>query len=205
MPRTDGGARVGAVLLAAGRSSRFDAGNKLVAEIDGTPVVRHAAETLRDAVVADVVVVVGHESDAVREALAGLGLSIRENPDYTSGKSSSVRAGVVAARDRGWEATVFALGDMPFLDPGSVDALVKQYGTGTESVVAAAHNGQRGNPVLFDAQHYDALAAVTGDSGGRRLLQERGDVALVDTGDPGVIRDIDALADLPERTETSEQ
>lgn len=197
-PSTDGGPRVGAVLLAAGQNRRFEGGNKLLAPIDETPVVEHAAETLLAADAEEVVVVVGHEAAAVRDALGGRTVSFRTNPDHADGQSSSVRTGVEAARDQGWDGAVFALGDMPFVDAASVDALVEQYATGTESIVAAAYDGGRGNPVLFDARHYERLANLTGDSGGRNLLQQRDDVALVETDDPGVTLDIDAREDLSE-------
>lgn len=195
-PRTDGGSRFGAVLLAAGRSTRFEGENKLLAQLDDTPVVCHAAETLLDAAVADIVVVVGHEATAVREALTDLPVSVRTNPDYTAGQSTSVRTGVEAARERDWRAAVFALGDMPFVDSETVDALIERSESGDESVVAPAYDGQRGNPVLFESSRYEALGAVTGDEGGRQLLEQRADVALIETDDPGVVRDIDRQSDL---------
>jgi molybdenum cofactor cytidylyltransferase len=198
--RTDGGQRVGAVLLAAGLGSRFEGGNKLLTPVDGTPLVRHAAETVLDAAVADVVVIVGHDRESVRDALSGLPVSFRANPDYAEGQSTSVRAGVEAARERNWDATVFALGDMPFVSPTSVDALLDRYARGDVSIAAAAHAGQRGNPVLFDSTHYETLADVRGDVGGRQLIEEREDVALVETDDPGVTRDIDDEADLSRYT-----
>ncbi len=199
--RTDGGRRVGAALLAAGLSSRFEGGNKLLAPVDGTPIVRHATETLLDATVADVVVIVGHDAERVRDALSGLPVSFRANPNYAAGQSTSVRAGVDAARERDWDATVFALGDMPFVAPASVDALLDRYDGGDVSIVAVAHAGQRGNPVLFDSTHYETLADVTGDVGGRRLIETREDVALVETDDPGVTRDIDDETDLSKYTQ----
>lgn len=200
-PRTDGGPRVGAVLLAAGQSSRFEDGNKLLAQVDGMPIVRRAAETLLDAAVEETVVIVGHDEDAVRDALSGLPVSFQFNPDYAEGQSTSVRAGVEAARERDWDGTVFALGDMPFVSPATVDALLDRYAGEGESIVAAAHDEKRGNPVLFGATHYETLADVHGDMGGRRLIEEHEDVALVETDDPGVTRDIDYEADLAKYTQ----
>ncbi|MEF8872271.1 MAG: nucleotidyltransferase family protein [Haloarculaceae archaeon] len=200
-PRTDGGPQIGAILLAAGQSTRFESGNKLLAPVDGTPIVRHAAETLLDAAVADVVVIVGQDDEAVRNALSGLPVSFRVNPDYAEGQSTSVRVGVETARERDWDAAVFALGDMPFVDPSSVDALLDRYASGDVSIVAAAYDGKRGNPVLFDSTHYETLADVTGDVGGRHLIETREDTVLVETDDPGVVRDIDDEADLAKYTD----
>lgn len=194
--RADGGARVGAVLLAAGQSTRFEGGNKLLADVEGTPIVRRAAATLLDAAVVEVVVIVGYEADAVREALEGLPVAFRTNPDYAEGQSTSVREGVAVARERDWDGTVFALGDMPFVAVESVDAVLERYATDDGTIFAAANRGKRGNPVLFDETHYGALANVTGDKGGRRLVEDEDGAVIVETDDPGVTRDVDYEEDI---------
>ena len=91
---------------------------------------------------------------------------------------------------------MFALGDMPDVVPSSVDALIDAYGAGAGDALAAAHEGERGNPVLFDARHFDDLADVDGDVGGREILLDGDASALVETGDPGVVRDVDVPGDL---------
>jgi len=206
--RVDQSVRDGAVagvVLAAGTSSRFGEANKLLAELDGEPLVAHAARTLAAAAVDPVVAVVGEDGDQVTEALDGLELPTVDNPDYEQGQAASVRAGVRAVEQRVPAAAgaVFALGDMPAVSPDSVDALVAAYRDGAGTALAAANEGERGNPVLFDATHFPALAAVDGDVGGRDILLTGEDAALVETGDPGVLRDIDTKADL-DRLRTDE-
>jgi len=188
-PRADAG--VAGVLLAGGLGSRFENGNKLLADVGGRPVVYHAAATLADGV-DDVTVVLGHEPERVRAALSGLDVAFVVNDDYAEGQATSVRAGVEAAPDA--DALVVALGDMPFVLPRSVRMLVEAYRAGEGTALAAAYKGQRGNPALFDADHYDALTGVEGDTGGRELLLSEG--VLVETGDPGVRTDIDSREDL---------
>lgn len=185
---------VGGVLLAAGTGSRFGAENKLLAELDDEPVVRRAAETLTGAGL-DPVVVLGHESEAVRSALADLPVSFALNEDYAEGQSTSLRRGVETARERGWDGVVFALGDMPAISPESIELLRRAYANGWGRIVAAACEAKRGNPVLFDATYFDALTEVTGDTGGRDVLMDN-EVVLVETGDPGVLNDIDRQPDL---------
>lgn len=186
------------VVLAAGTSSRYGAENKLLQRVDGEPIVRRAARTLLEAGVEEVVAVVGHEADAVREALDGLDVRLRENEAYEAGQSTSVREGVRDAADWDADAVLIALGDMPFVAPASVTALLRAYEAWDASALAAAYEGQRGNPVLFDARHFDALADVDGDVGGRDILLTADDAALVETGDPGVRRDVDEPSDLPD-------
>ena len=183
--------RVAGVLLAAGSSSRYGGANKLLEPVDGEPMVRRAARTLLDAGLDPVVVVLGHEADRLHEALAGL----VENPHYASGQSTSVAAGV-AALGGTVKAAVFALGDMPWVSEATVRTLVAAYRAGAGTALAAANEGDRGNPVLWDARHFDALAGQDGDVGGRDLLLEIDGAALVQTGDPGVRRDVDRPDDL---------
>lgn len=185
---------VAGVLLAAGASARFEGGNKLHATLSGRPLVRHAGETLAASECDPLVAVLGYEADRVREALSGLGFRFVRNPTYEQGRATSVRTGVEALGDVA--AAVFALGDMPLVAEASVRALLAAFRADRWTAVAAACDGKRGNPVLFDARHFDALAAVSGDAGGREVLLGAQKSALVETGDAGVLRDIDTREDL---------
>ncbi|WP_254538374.1 nucleotidyltransferase family protein [Halomarina litorea] len=190
------GASVWGVLLAAGTSSRYGDRNKLLERFDGEPLVRRAAESLAAAPLDGVVAVVGHQSSAVRDAVDGVVSDVCANEEYERGQSMSVRTGVEAVRDHGADAVVVALGDMPTVRPATVGLLVDAYERGVGTALAAAYEGRRGNPVLFDARHFDALAAVDGDVGGRGVLLASAGGALVATDDPGVVRDVDAPSDL---------
>lgn len=181
---------VAGVLLAAGTSSRYGDSNKLLQSVEGEPMVRRSAQTLLEVGLHPVVVVLGYEAERVRDALAGLDVDFVENPDYAEGQATSVRAGVEAL-PADVDAAVFALGDMPWVSVGTVERLVDAYRAGTGSALAAAFEGERGNPVLWDERLFEALAGQSGDVGGRDLLYSRDDAALVETGDPGVRRDVD--------------
>jgi molybdenum cofactor cytidylyltransferase len=186
--------RVAGVLLAAGESSRFADGNKLLATYDGEPLVRHAALTLVQAGLDPLVAVVGHEADGVESAIAGLGFETVHNPDFADGQATSVSQGVAAIA--GADAVVIALGDMPAVDPRSIEALVDAYRAGEADALAAAYQGTRGNPVVFDSRYFAELRDVEGDRGGRGILLAGGDSALVETGDRGVLADVDTRDDL---------
>lgn len=188
--------RIGSILLAAGMSRRFDNGNKLLAEIDGKTLVRHATESVLASPVDEVIVVVGYDEHMVREALSGLNVAFVTNNDYEAGQSTSVRAGVAAACERDWSAAIFALGDMPNVSPESIERLVRAYTANYGSILAVAYNHKRGNPTLFDAVHFDALARIEDDTGGRELIIKSDNAALVETNDPGVMYDVDYRDDL---------
>lgn len=194
-PPTREGPVVG-VLLAAGTSERFGRQNKLLTDVDGVPMVRRAARTLTQNDLDDVIAVVGFDADPVRAALDGLDLEVIENRNFRAGQATSVRAGIRAARERDAVAVCFALGDMPWVRPSTIDALVRVYRAEAGDPLAAAFEGERGNPTLFGSRHFDALEDVAGDIGGRELLLTADDAALVETGDPGIRRDVNEPDDL---------
>ena len=192
-------------LLAAGTASRFEGANKLLADLDGEPVVGRAARTLTESSVDAVVAVTGHDRERVAAALPEK-LEILHNPDYEAGQSTSVRRAVEAARERDADAVLFALGDMPRVRVETVEELLAAYRDGAGEIVAPRYDGRRGNPVLFGARYFDALANVEGDAGGRALLESESkseSVAWVEVDDPGVRRDVDTVADLRELQEES--
>lgn len=189
---------VGGVLLAAGMGTRFEGGNKLLAEPDGVPVVRRAALTLLESPLDSVVAVLGYDAEAVESVLSDIDIAIWHNEDYADGQNTSVAGGVAVAREREWDAAVFALGDMPYVDSGTIETLLDAYAGGAGSVLAPAYEGTRGNPVLFDSQHFDALEDVTGDRGGRDIIEDVGTFVAVE--DPGIRQDIDRRGDLPDQS-----
>ncbi|WP_114575451.1 NTP transferase domain-containing protein [Saliphagus sp. LR7] len=194
-PPEDDDGPIPGLVLAAGEGTRFGQENKLLAPVGRKPVVVRAVRTVLDSRIRPVTVVVGHEADRVREALSDLPVRTVENPRYREGQATSVEVGIGALPEDA-PAVLIALGDMPFVDPGTVSALRRAYRAGGGTALAAAADGRRGNPVLFDRQHFDALVGLEGDVGGRGVLREEG--VLVETGDPGVIRDVDRPADLPD-------
>lgn len=197
-PPTDaptGGKHVVGILLAAGHSERFGSPNKLLATIDGVAVVTKSATTLRNSSVDAVLCVVGHEAERVRNALPD-GVETVETGAGDSTLSDSVATGVAAARREGCDAVLIALGDMPWVDPTTVESLIAAYEADFGSAIAAANEGERGNPALFDARHFDHLSSLSGDVGGRAVLRTADDAVLLETNDPGVVTDIDEPDDL---------
>ncbi len=170
--------------------------NKLLIEdADGASLVRRAAlAALASGVVDEVVVVTGHEPARVRDALSGLPLRFTHNPEHLDGMGASLAAGARALS--GWSEGAFvALGDMPAVRPEIYSALARAL-SGDQTIAAPTFDGRRGHPVLFGARHLDALRALQGDEGARRVV--RGDdasVCLVEVDDEGVLLDVDTPED----------
>jgi molybdenum cofactor cytidylyltransferase len=192
-PAADGGPRAVGVLLAAGTSTRFGDQNKLLADLEGRPVVQHAAERLVESPVDEAAAVVGHDADRVADALAGLPVETVRNPDYRQGQGTSVARGAAWAADRDADAAVFALGDVPRVAPVIYERLLDA--ADPSGVVVPTYDGTRGNPVVFGADHLPALRDLDGDEGGRAVFADA-DVTRVPVDDPGVRRDVDTPADL---------
>ncbi|TYT62721.1 nucleotidyltransferase family protein [Natrialba swarupiae] len=184
------------VLLAAGLGTRFEDGNKLLAPVcqRDEPIVVRAARSFPDAV-DHVVAVVGHEADAVREAVSSVVDETVHNPAYERGQSTSVRTGAIAARERDADAAVFLPGDMPTVDPRTVQRIVEASREDDVDAVVPVYDGRRGNPVLFDASCFDDLADLSGDTGGRALFETVA-VRRLPVEDPGIHVDVDTVDDL---------
>ncbi len=183
--------RVGILLLAAGRGTRFGADPKLLALLDGRPLVRHAAEAALASSLRPVLVVTGHAEAAVARALAGLDLTPIANPAYADGLSTSLRAGF-AALPPGLEGVVVMLGDMPRVGAGLLDDLAAAWlRAGRPDALVPTFAGRRGNPVLLAARLAPEIAALAGDAGAGPLLRDRPGVVDWPVRDAGVALDVD--------------
>jgi molybdenum cofactor cytidylyltransferase len=184
---------IAGLLLAAGGARRFGL-QKLVALVDGEPLVRRAAQVLA-AATDQVTVVVGNEAAIVQSALNGLPVRIVENSDWSSGLASSLVRGIQALPADA-EAVVIALGDQPYVDVRVVRAVIGRWRAGGCDVVAARYDGVQGHPVLFSRELFDDLAALRGDSGAKRVIeQESARTAYVDIA-ARAPRDVDTVGDL---------
>jgi len=195
--------RVSAIVLAAGQSSRFRAAGgpdltKLVAKLDGKPIVRRVVEAALATKARPVVVVTGYARDSVEGAVADLDVSLAFNPKFASGLASSLKAGLAATPPDVAGALVL-LGDMPWIEPRLSDALIDAF-LAREGALAAvpSREGRRGNPVLLGRGLFKAAMRLTGDEGARRLIGALGEGELVEVeaSDMGVTFDVDTPDDL---------
>jgi molybdenum cofactor cytidylyltransferase len=192
--------QVTAVLLAGGQSRRMGSLNKLLAPVDGVPMVRATLECIIAGGVDRVLVVTGHESERVRAALHGLRVDFVHNPHYAQGLSTSLACGIGALR-ADVDAALVCLGDMPRVRPQHVQRLLAAFDPlEGRSICVPTHRGKRGNPVLWDRRYFAQMRAVRGDVGARHIIGEHLDaVCEVEMDDAGVLLDVDspqALAEL---------
>ena len=176
------------LLLAAGRSQRFGSDKRLQPLADGTPMALAAARKLASACQRSIVVIRPGDT-----ALAGLlndaGLETLVCPSAELGMGHSLAAGVAACPDAdGW---MVALADMPYIAAASYHAVRDALQRGAK-LARPVHGGRPGHPVGFAAEHRDALLALTGDQGGKAILEAHPGLLLpCPVDDPGVLHDVD--------------
>jgi xanthine dehydrogenase accessory factor len=187
--------RIGGVVLAAGLSSRMGA-NKLTAQLAGKPLVRHAVEAALSGGLDPVIVVTGHEAPSVEQALAGLDVSFAYNENYADGLSASLRRGILALPEA-CDGALVLLGDMPAVSAGLIARTAAAFDPASRAICVAMARGQRGHPVLWGRQFFPEIAALTGDSGARALMDRHAAlVCEIMSGDDAPLTDIDTRADL---------
>jgi molybdenum cofactor cytidylyltransferase len=180
--------------IAAGRSTRMGAVNKMLAEIGGKPLVRIAAEQALASRAKPVIVVTGHERAQVEAALAGLPVRFVHNARYAGGLGTSLKSGI-AAVPADADGAIVCLGDMPQVDSALIDKLIAAFDPERSAlVVVPSIDGRRGNPVIWSRRFFSDLMAIDGDIGARHLIGQyaeavvevavAGDAALTDVDTP---------------------
>jgi molybdenum cofactor cytidylyltransferase len=188
-PRTP---KIAAIVLAAGRSSRMGAANKLLTDIDGVSMVRRAVEAATASHARPVIVVTGNEQGKVQATLRGCKATFVHNPRFAEGMSTSLQAGLTAL-PANVDGVLVCLGDMPLVTATAIDRLIAAFNPlEGRAICVPTWNGKRGNPVLWDRRFFAAMADLAGDVGAKHLIGEHADlVAEVAISDDAVLTDID--------------
>lgn len=185
---------ISGVVLAAGTGSRFGATKQLV-EAGGRPLVLHAVDALRDAGVGEILVVTGHDGEAV-EAILPPDVRIVRNLAYRDGQSTSLAAALHVVTD-GSEAAVILMADQPGVTAEDVHALVERFATTRAQIVRLRYTDGPG-PALLSREIYAEAGHLYGDVGARVLIASHPEwVEEVDIGRPAP-HDVDTPADLAE-------
>jgi len=187
---------VAAIILAAGRGTRFGAEPKLLASLMGKPLVRHVVDAAAGSLARPVIVVTGHRAGEVEALLEDATVRIVHNPAFAEGLSTSLKAGF-AALPREARAAVILLGDMPLVGASLIDGLVKNWrALGEPAALVPTLNGRRGNPVVLSRALEGVIGGLSGDTGAGPVLRGRTDVLEWPTNDEAILQDIDTEGEL---------
>ncbi|MGF7163421.1 molybdenum cofactor cytidylyltransferase [Rhodoligotrophos appendicifer] len=182
---------VASIVLAAGRSTRMEGANKLLEPVDGKVMVRRVVEAALASRAAPVLVILGHQSERVRAALAELDVMFVENSAFSEGLSSSLKSGI-AALPTGVDAALVCLGDMPFVTASHLDRLIAGFSPSDgRSICVSVSQGKRGNPVLWGADYFSDIQELRGDIGAKHLMSRYASEVCEIEMDDAVLIDLD--------------
>jgi molybdenum cofactor cytidylyltransferase len=194
-----------ALILAAGRSSRMEGGrHKLLLPLGERAVLAHVVAAALASQAEPIIVVLGYQAESARESLAlyvkHQKLSFIENPAYLEGMSTSIRAGLQALIVGEYavsspllpDSVLILLGDQPLMTAHIIDTLIATRQATDKPIIVPLYHGKRGNPVLFAASLFPELMMITGDEGGRSVIERhRQEMITVELGDEVACYDVD--------------
>lgn len=183
---------VATIILAAGKSSRAGAANKLLSMLGDKPVIRATAQAALEAAGGQVIVVTGAHHQKITNTLSDIDVTSVQNADYSNGMGTSIAKGINALAEN-IQFALLCLGDMPFVQSQTYRKLVtasKDYGT--DAIFIPTFHGKRGHPVLWGKRYFRELSTLTGDIGGRDILRQNAEKIIeVPVDDPGILIDLD--------------
>ncbi|MCR5636843.1 MAG: nucleotidyltransferase family protein [Clostridiales bacterium] len=187
--------KVGCVVLAAGNSVRFGE-NKLLAKIDGKSMIEHALEAIPKEKLSYVVVVTQYESIAKLAEKFGFKYITNEHPEL--GLSHSVKLGTQALGSK-CDGIIYQVSDQPWLKRESVSQMLDFFRDNPNCIISMSSDGRRGNPCIFPKAYYKELCGLSGDRGGRSVIElhednlllfEVPETELIDVDTPEIIENI---------------
>jgi len=191
---------ISGIILAAGESKRMGRPKQLLS-FGSSTILEHVVENLLRSKIDELILVLGHESGPIKARFEGAPLRVVLNPEYRQGMSTSICCGIKEANPES-RALLIALGDQPLVRSEVVDQLVSAYEEGGSGIVLPSFGGLPGHPVIFDLKYRDALLALTGDKGGKSIVEAHPeDVRQVEVETASVVYDIDKWEDYQEQLE----
>ena len=187
-----------AIVLAAGRSSRMGRAKATLPAGGGHTFLTRIVQTFLDAGVDDVIVVVGHDAEAIASRFSRSGLPARfvVNRDYDRGQLSSLLAGLDVLDRPGVAAVLLTLVDVPLVSAATVRAVIEAYRRTRAPIVRPTSGDRHGHPLLIDRSLFDALRAADPAAGAKPVVRAHasaaGDVAI---DDEGAFTDVDTEED----------
>jgi molybdenum cofactor cytidylyltransferase len=169
------------IILAAGNSSRLGRPKQLL-PFQGKNLLTHIVTEGTDAGLAPLVVVLGAFIEDITAALPAQGIEIAYHPNWQAGMASSIATGISAllSSHPASEAVIIAVCDQPYISAELLRQMIDERARSEKGIVACTYAGIIGTPVLFSRPYYMTLAALSGDGGAKKLLQQfKDDVAVI--------------------------
>jgi molybdenum cofactor cytidylyltransferase len=184
-----------AVILSAGESSRMGRPKALL-PIDGVRFVEKIVSALKSTDVGNIIVVLGHNAEEMRQKISDLPVTILINHDYKQGQLSSLQVAIShlesSSKGSPVDGILVHLVDHPYISATLVDLMIKRFYETKKLIVVPRFQGRRGHPVIFARALFSELLAAGPDQGAKPVVHaHRDDTLEIDTKDEGVLIDID--------------
>ena len=184
-----------AVILSAGESSRMGRPKALL-PIEGVRFIERIVATLKSTRVDEIIAVLGHNAEEMRQKVSDLPVKIVVNPDYKQGQLSSLIAAIRSIESgenhHRVDAILVHLVDHPYINVDLVNLMIDRFYETKPLIVVPRYRGRRGHPVIFSRALFAELLAAPLDQGAKTVVHAHRDQTLeIDTDDAGVTVDID--------------
>ena len=190
---------ISAIVLAAGEAKRMGQ-NKVLLPWQGKTLLEHVLDQLLHSQVDEIILVLGHEAERIREKISVQGIKIVVNPAYEEGMSASLRFGL-SIMDKAAEAFLVALGDLPGIREEMINQLIEAFHKALprKNIVLPTYRSKPGHPVLFGIRYREEMGRLKGDVGGRQILADHPeDILSLEMDTDEVLQDIDTPEDYRE-------
>jgi molybdenum cofactor cytidylyltransferase len=179
------------VILAAGKSTRMKE-NKLLLKLDGETLIERVVKTAKGSSADEVIVVLGHEAEKVREQLVKLDCKLVVNENYMRGQSESVKVGLAAVASSA-EAVMILPADVALINAESINSVIDEHRKSKSHIVIASHKHQSGHPILLDRALFQEVSQIDESALGLKAVinRHRSEVKYVEVGTQNVLIDID--------------
>ncbi|GAA0744780.1 molybdenum cofactor cytidylyltransferase [Clostridium oceanicum] len=156
---------VTAIIMASGFSKRMGK-NKLMMNFKGKPIIKHVIDNIKN-ICFNEIIFIGRDKD-VLDIAKKEGLNTFENTKAYKGKSEAIKIAVKNAKTS--DGYMFLVGDQPFIDEKTIKTLLDVFEKNKDKIIIPKYRGRKGNPTIFPFKYKDDLMKITGDEGGKTII-----------------------------------
>ena len=183
---------ISGILLASGASRRIKSTKQLLI-FQREYLINYVVKKILESEIDELFVILGYHHDEIANVIDPRP-KIIDNPRWKIGKSSSIKIGVKSANKTS-DGVIFFMVDQPFINQEIIHTLINEFQNSIDNIIAPRVNGHLCNPVLFGKKYYKELMDLSGEQGGKIIINKAKDVRWVDWEDERLMLDIDTDED----------
>ncbi len=166
---------------------------KLCMSLGEHTILEQTVDNYLDSKVDEIIVVIGHEAQRVRQLIDRKPITIVYNHSYDKGMSTSIISGLQYVK-KTTQSVMIALGDQPYIHSGIINLIIDTHKKSPKGITVPAYKGNRGHPAIFNMSYKEELLHLEGDTGGKQITDRHPDDVLeIDVEFEEIIADIDTI------------